>query len=143
MGKWGGQLKTNFSFCSFELDTLFTHTAVINIYIYVYIHNTGNLYIHMYIYIYVYIHNTGNLYIHYIYIYIYVYIYIYIYIIYKWKKKKQFLRNFKFHVFHNLQVNEWCYNKCSHIKSKFNSLLLTYQGIAVIALFYNCAIKVY
>ena len=37
--------------------------------------------------------------------------------------------NFKFHVFHNLQANDRCNYKHSYIKS--NSLLLTYQGIAV------------
>ena len=57
---------------------------------------------------------------------IYIYIYIYIYV---------------FHVFHNLQANEWCYYKHSYIKS--NSFLLTYQGIAVNTLFYNCVIKIY
>ena len=46
-----------------------------------------------------------------------------------------------FHVFHNLQAKEECYYKHSYIKS--DSFLLTYQGIAINALFHNCTIKFY
>ena len=71
----------------------------------------------------------------------YIYIHIYVFIYEISKKIYQLICNFKFYVFHNLQANEWCYYKHYYIKS--NSLLLTFQRIAVNALFYNCALKVY
>ena len=67
-----------------------------------------------------------------------VYIYIYIYRIIE--KNYNFFATLSFMYFTIFrQMSDFI--KHSYIKS--NSLLLTYQGIAVNALFYNCAIKIY